>query len=373
MIEELRIIHIITNLKMGGAERLTIDICNKLAEYKNIKVLLVLLENEIEYELPNNIQIKVLSKKCSLSMLHPNNFNNNEFETLIKHFRPNIIHSHLFEAEIISRYTIYDDIKYFTHLHDNIRQFKPKYNFTKKINITDLYERNWIYDKYVNSKNKFISISKDTTSYNLKYLPKKLRKDIIYLPNAIITKRFIPKLKTLENKIKLLSIGSLVKKKNHLFLVDVVKYLKNKNLSLELKIIGEGILKKEIETKIEKLNLTNEIRLIGKQLDINSFLNESTIYVHSAIYEPFGLVLLESMASGTPIVTLDGKGNRELITNEENGFILDNLNPSSFGDKIIQLINNKTLYNKFQNNGKEFIKKYDIDNYIKKLIKHYKS
>ena len=135
MNSELRIIHVITNLKMGGAERLTIDICTKLAENPNIKVALVLLENEIEYELPDTFPIYILKNKCQLSIKKRNRFDNSEFERIILDFKPEIIHSHLFESEIISRFTIYNNIRYFTHIHDNIRQFKPKFDLSKKRNI----------------------------------------------------------------------------------------------------------------------------------------------------------------------------------------------------------------------------------------------
>jgi glycosyltransferase involved in cell wall biosynthesis len=373
MENKLKILHVITNLKMGGAERLTLDICSKLAEYEHINVLLVLLENDIEYDVPKNVNIRVLSNKCYLTFKKNKKFKNNEFEQIVNEFSPDIIHSHLFEAEITSKYTIYNNIKYFTHLHDNIRQYKPNLNITKKKNLTDLFERNWIFKKYINTNSKFISISRDTNAFGIKYLPKKLRSNIIYLPNAINLKNFHSSNKNRTNKISLLSIGSLVKKKNHLFLIDVVHYLKSKNIDVELKIIGEGILKDTINNKIRKLNLEKEVRLIGKQTNINLFLNEATFYVHSAIYEPFGLVLLEAMATGTPIISIDGKGNRELITNHENGFILNTTNPILFCDKIIELYNDSNLYNKFHKNGLEFCKRYDINNYVKELLNYYNS
>ncbi len=373
MNSELRIIHVITNLKMGGAERLTIDICTKLAENPNIKVALVLLENEIEYELPDTFPIYILKNKCQLSIKKRNRFDNSEFERIILDFKPEIIHSHLFESEIISRFTIYNNIRYFTHIHDNIRQFKPKFDLSKKRNITELYERNWIYKRYKKTNNKFISISKDTTNFSVKYLPNKIAENIFYLPNAIDTKKFISHTKSSNEKLKLLSIGSLVHKKNHRFLIEVVSRLIQQNQEVELIIIGEGKLKAELQAQIDKLNLNEHIHLIGNQKNIPGYLNNSDIYVHSATYEPFGLVLLEAMASGTPVVSLNGQGNKELITNYENGFILDEPNVESFIEKILELHKDPNLYAQFQKNGIEFSQQFDIKNYAVKLINIYKS
>lgn len=373
MNSELRILHVITNLKMGGAERLTIDICSKLAETPFIKIALVLLENEIEYELPENFITYILQNKCILSLKKPSQFNNWEFEKIIKEFNPQIIHSHLFESEILSRYTLYNNIGYFTHIHDNIRQFKPRFNFSKKRNLTELFERNWIFKKYKKSNNKFISISRDTTNYSLKYLPKKLNENIFYLPNAIDTQKFKPQEKIASKQINLVSVGSLVKKKNHTFLIDVVNELINQNQPVQLSIIGDGKLKQELQNKINSLNLGEHIHLLGNKKNIPEYLNKSTIYVHSATYEPFGLVLLEAMASGTPIVSINGHGNKELITNYENGFILDELCEKKFTEKILELNNDKELYTQFQKNGIEFSQQFDIKNYIVKLINIYRS
>ncbi|MFN5443935.1 MAG: glycosyltransferase [Crocinitomicaceae bacterium] len=373
MNSELRILHVITNLKMGGAERLTIDICSQLAFTPNILVTLVLLENEIEYDLPTHFNTIILKNKCSLSLKKPNSFENSEFESILLDFKPHIIHSHLFESEIISRYTLHKNIRYFTHVHDNIRQFKPRFNLSKKKNLTELFERWWIFNRYKKTTNKFISISRDTTNYSLKYLPKKLHENIFYLPNSIDTSNFSPSNKLPTNKLKLIAIGSLVKKKNHTFLIDVVNELIKQQLDVELSIVGDGKLKKELALKIENLNLQHFIHLLGNRNDISACLANSDVFVHSATYEPFGLVLLEAMASGTPIVSIDGKGNKELITNYENGFILDKPSPLEFAEKIVELYSNKQLYKQLQNNGIEFSKQFDIKNYVIKLLNIYKS
>lgn len=370
---ELRILHVITNLKMGGAERLTLDICSQLASTPNTLVTLVLLENEIEYELPTHFKTIILKNKCSLSLKKPHSFDNSEFEAILLDFKPHIIHSHLFESEIISRYSLHKNIRYFTHIHDNIRQFKPRINLLKKKNLTELFERWWIFNRYKKSNNKFISISRDTTNYSLKYLPKQLHNNIYYLPNSINTSNFSPSNKIPTNKIKLIAIGSLVQKKNHTFLIDVVAELINQKMDVELSIIGEGKMKKELEAKIEYFKLQHVIHLVGNRKDIASCLANADIFVHSASYEPFGLVLLEAMASGTPIVSINGKGNKELITNYENGFILDKPSPLEFVKKIIELYTNQQLYQQFQKNGVEFSKQFDIKNYTLKLLNIYKS
>ena len=95
------------------------------------------------------------------------------------------------------------------------------------------------------------------------------------------------------------------------------------------------------------------------------------MYLHTANYEPFGLVILEAMAAGLPVISLDGKGNRDIITNEVNGYILSNPSPSDFVIKIQKVFSNKEQYDMFSENGKETAKKHDIKNYAHKLLNIY--
>lgn len=193
------------------------------------------------------------------------------------------------------------------------------------------------------------------------------------MPNAIDQQKFTSSKKQKNKQLKLITIGSLVPKKNHVFLINVVRELIKQEIDVSLTIIGGGTLESELQNKIDSLQLNKRIHLKGNQKDIQKYLQDATLYVHSATYEPFGLVLLEAMASGTPIVCIDGNGNRELIINNFNGFILNKTDLFLFCEKVMELYNNPSLYQKFQKNGKEFCEKYDIKEYVKKLLTHYKS
>ncbi|MDB4091086.1 glycosyltransferase family 4 protein, partial [Crocinitomicaceae bacterium] len=93
---------------------------------------------------------------------------------------------------------------------------------------------------------------------------------------------------------------------------------------------------------------------------------------HSATYEPLGLVLLEAMAAGLPIITLDGKGNRDLMEQGKNGYMIHQQDPKEFAQKIISLVENKGKYAEISNYCKEYVKQYDIKEYVNKLLALYK-
>jgi glycosyltransferase EpsD len=196
------------------------------------------------------------------------------------------------------------------------------------------------------------------------------------LQNAIDVKRFEKPaefVSTKNNKIfELVSIGRLDKNKNHQFLVDVVKALTNKQIPVHLTIIGDGTERKVLQEKINHLDLANRISLVGIQDNVEEFLWNADLYVHSSLTEGFGLTLLEAMAAGLPVITIDGGGNKNLIRHGENGFIITEQDVSLFSEFINELFQNPTLRELTSNYAKEFANNFDITTYIDQLITIYK-
>ena len=77
------------------------------------------------------------------------------------------------------------------------------------------------------------------------------------------------------------------------------------------------------------------------------------------------------MAAGLPVISLDGKGNRDIINNNVNGIIIKDENVDLFANNIIALFENNKLYKKFVDNGHIAAKKYDIKNYTDVLLNNY--
>ena len=122
----MRILHVIPNLLKGGAQRLAIDICNELSNYKKIECKLLVLQkskNEFTY-CSSNIDIVFCNVRFNLSILKKNNIEIKDYEKIINEFRPDIIHSHLYFAELVCHENPRKNIKYISHLHSNTPIFK---------------------------------------------------------------------------------------------------------------------------------------------------------------------------------------------------------------------------------------------------------
>ncbi len=373
----IRVIHVIRSLHIAGAEKLCIDICRTLNKHKEIEVLLVSMSPVNQYEeFTLDLPLKIISSKVFPSIFGKSIIEIHEFKKVVEEFKPDIIHSHLFWSELMSRQIIFPRVKYVTHCHDNIvelNKFSIKTLFSKA-RFTKYFERHWIMSKYKKCNNHFIAISKDTQQYLKGVLPNQLKKNIFLLNNAIDFDTFKRPDNFKQNQensvLRIINIGRFAEYKNQEFLLDVFSILRKEIPNIELHFFGEGECFEKVKKKAEKIS-TN-IFLHGNVNDIPFQLWNADIYVHAAYYEPYGLVLLEAMAAGLPVIALDGKGNRDVIQQGENGYMLKEQNAEKFADLVLKVWNDKLLYQHLSENAKRYAEKNDINTYSEKLVYYYK-
>lgn len=374
MMEKIRVLHFIPNLVKGGAQRIALDICNELQNSPNVKVALLYWQGENQFEfLSKNLEVHKINIQYELSFSGKHKIDISEYEAFVDNFKPDIIHSHLYPAELVSRENPRKNVSYFTHCHDNIRQFEL-WNIKmlrSKQKTAENLERKRLMKRYRGCNNQFIAISKDVLLYLNNNVSKNLLENIHLLPNGFNYQAFFQEVKSnLSDPVRLINVGNFIPKKNQQFLLEVQKQLNAEKVNTELTFIGDGTTFLELKEK-SKIDGVQNVHFAGRSDDVASLLKESYIYVHSALYEPFGLVILEAMAAGLPVVSLDGMGNRDLIQDDINGFIVEQDAIQTFVKHIKDLIKDKELYNRIALNGQESAKKYDIRNYTDQLIQLY--
>ena len=311
-----------------------------------------------------------LRKKTQITDYH--------FQEIVEELKPDVIHTHLFEADIIARSYFKKGVAYFSHGHDNMWQLTRLKNL-KNLNkqaFTNLIERRWLMKQYRKTNTSFIAISKDVEAFFNQNLESDLKNNVVMLHNGIDTNRFRNELdRKTENgtKIKIVSVGNLVPKKNHRFLIDIAVELKQRNCDFSIDILGYGTLQEELEKYATEKGVSDFIIFRGNVKNVEDYLKEANLYVHPANYEPLGLVIIEAMASGLPVICLDGKGNRDLMVQGKNGYIFQEENAEMFTEQIIELMNDSEKYKEISLFAKEFSRQFDIKNYCEKLVQIYQN
>ncbi len=134
----------------------------------------------------------------------------------------------------------------------------------------------------------------------------------------------------------IVSVGSLIRLKGHHILIKALHLLKQKNaLNFHTYIIGDGELKKELETQIARLGLTGDVTLTGRidNTRLVHWYNAADLFFLGSSREGWPNVISESLACGTPVVATNVNGIPEIICSEDYG-ILVKRSPGAFADGI---------------------------------------
>lgn len=164
----------------------------------------------------------------------------------------------------------------------------------------------------------------------------------------------------------ILSVGELNKNKNHETIIKAISLLNNKNVHYI--IAGEGILKEYLMELAKKLNLENQIKLLGYRTDIPELNYSSDVFAFPSKREGLGLSAIEAMASGLPILGSNIHGINDYLINGETGFSCPPNDIEGFKKGLQKLIDNKKLINKIKYFNKHKSNIYDQEN-TKKILK----
>ncbi len=146
------------------------------------------------------------------------------------------------------------------------------------------------------------------------------------------------------NDFILVSIGRLVKRKGFEYLLEVLKFVSIERA--RLLIIGSGPELHPLEEKAKELGLSDKVDFLGAVRDDLKYryLAVSDLFVLHSLHEGFGICFLEALVFGLPIVATDEGGQKDIVTNGENGYLVPAGDCSGFAEKINALFRNKSLY-----------------------------
>jgi rhamnosyl/mannosyltransferase len=173
------------------------------------------------------------------------------------------------------------------------------------------------------------------------------------------------------------SCGRLIYYKGFSDLIEAAKILPENCI---VRIAGDGILREKLQKKINSLQLSGKVALLGKitNYDLEKELGRCYLFCLPSNYrsEMFGVVQIEAFAHGKPVVSTDipMSGVSKVNIDNKTGYTVKINSPQAIADAIIKLIENEAIYKQFSNNAFEranyFTSKEIIDNYILLFRKH---
>ncbi len=149
-----------------------------------------------------------------------------------------------------------------------------------------------------------------------------------------------------EEPFVLFTNSFLLPRKNHKLIFQAIRHLVNKELNVKLLVGGDGELAGTLKSLADELEISQYIEFLGgltrKQVKAN--IDRSHAFLLASFYETFGVVLIESLASGRPVITTNSGGPEDIVT-PENGIILKDFNATTMASAIERLIIHYNRYN----------------------------
>lgn len=202
------------------------------------------------------------------------------------------------------------------------------------------------------SKIIFVSKVLEKKFFSLKFIQEDInyiKNKSIIIPNGIDSFWFENlkerKLQSTDNIIKLIYVGNFLKRKNVQNLIKAMELIKNQGRKVNLKLIGGGRLYSN--KLMDKINDDSDIQFLGRMEDkteIASHLNSSDIFTMPSYGETFGLVYIEALSQGIPIIYTRNDGIDGLVENNV-GESVNPFDPNDIADKILTIYDNYSSYN----------------------------
>lgn len=371
-----KILYFIDDLSMGGIQKLALDWVSNF-DKKKIKIDFLLLDKGINYELESTFQqlgsnvyklkgvwintpfdyIKYC-KSCSMFFKEHNDYDIVELHSSSKNFlilkyakkygiKTRIAHSHNigFQTKNMVKIFIGNILKY------ELKKYSTDFLACSKD------AGRWLFGNKIINSDKF-DIIYNSIDFNKFVYNQKVRQDI---RNT---------LKISDDTFVVGHIGRFNEQKNHMFLIHIFEEILKINSDSKLLLLGDGILKDEINKYVISNNLSDKIYFMGIKTNVNEYLQAMDAFVFPSLYEGLGIVLIEAQASGLKVYTSKNVVPIEANISDTlfNYIDLKSNNYKEWAEKVLYDRNGYSRNNLVVNKGN-----YDLNSTIKKLEDYYLS
>lgn len=336
-----KVMHVITDMNFGGAGKYLYQICKYINKDKFEIIVLVpkgSVLKSIIYAIPNIdiVEIDGIDTK-SFDILGVK-----EVYKLIKAHKPDIIHSHACLSARIAGlmsgnkkviYTRHSLLPKMAGMKKNIKILLSKILNSKIIAVSKAVEENLL-DEGEKGENIFLV-------YNGVELPE--------IKDENLREKY-----SLNDELIITLVGRLEKVKGQEHLLKIAEILADTETNFKILLVGEGSERSNLESyaRDNKIN----VEFLGHINEIDEIYHISDIVVNTSNSEALSFSVIEAFAHKKPVVAFNIDGIKEVITDGEDGYLVDYLNYEDFSLRLSALINSENLRMQFGKNGYEKVK-----------------
>ena len=328
----VRVLHVITSLTVGGAERLVVSAARGLSPDRFDHQICCLSERGPLAEEAAAAGIPVFCIGTFPGLSHPVAFA--RLLALIRRVRPTVVHTHLQAANLYGRLAAWlAQVPVLIATEHNVYTGKPRRYV--------VVER-WL----ARETDVLIAVSEHVRRFLAEQLgvpPATVR---VVRNGAAALAPSSARIAELRARLEragarrpvVATVASLTAKKGHAFLFEAVARLRSQNIACTLVLAGEGPERQRLQATMERLGLTEFVHFLGSVSDVGSVLAVADLIVLPSVVEGLPLALLEAMLAGKPVVATAVGGIPEVIVSGDNGLLVPPCDEAALADAIARVL-----------------------------------
>ncbi len=348
----LKIAYFIDDLHLGGAEKLLLQIISHL-DPKKFEVVLITQKQE-------GVLFQALRSPMRCHVTH----NPWTLFNILRKEKPHVFHSHLWRSDLFGiPIAKLAGVPCVCSTKHNLRYFR---GLTKIFIPLDML--------CMHLCDRVFAISNAVKEYYQKRAGyRDVRFEVVH--NGIDLKPFLEMSRAKSfgdsESLQMLTVANLIPQKGHLKFLELLSRMMD--LPWEWHLVGDGLLRKTLEKKVSVLRLESRVHFHGRQADVLPFYKKADLFVLPSLWEGFGLVLLEAMASCVPIFASNVDGVKEILENEQTALLYDPRNLEESESKLRHIFGNPNLMDSFSEKSQKRVMEFSIEKTAARYFQFYLS
>jgi len=197
-------------------------------------------------------------------------------------------------------------------------------------------------------------------------------RQITIIPNGVDTRRFEPSDRLVDSRTRIVCVGRLIKGKGVDILIDAFSQMKREGLCRLLDILGDGPERDVLEKKAAELDCAEDITFHGEAGKVESFFDNTCIFVQPSLSEGMSNVILEAMASGLPVIATRTGAAADIIQDSVNGILVDAGSAEQIQDAVKKIVSDTIFAQLLGSNARKTVEEtYAIDRVARKYLELY--
>lgn len=358
----------------GGYDRVIIEKANYLAEH-GFDVIITVASHALAepcYEISEKVRLVDFGIDFHQQYGHHLFYRAFIYFVMMRRYRRALKELLLFERPDIVITTLGREIDFITKIHDGSVKIGESHIAKNYVRNLHLMEQNGIaqrmiarlwrrkMDKLVGQLDALVLLTQhDADSWS------GLTRTVV-IPNSL---PFFPEKPSTCNQKQVIFVGRLNEQKGLEYLVKTWEHVHQKHKEWILQIYGDGDQRDLLHRLIREAKMEDTVIVNQPTRQIMDRYLESSIFLLTSRFEGFGMVLIEAMACGVPVVSFDCPwGPADIIKNGEDGFLVGYLNTIEAAEKVVQLIESPELRKKMGIRARENVQRYSRNTVMKQWI-----